>query len=405
MRRLLMSNYMINNMELRSAQLVVKNQIDIFVNKMWEQSNRIIWTNMVMPTELFYASSLIPVNSELVAGWISTLKLAKRYIAIAHTKGYNQNLCSYHKAVIGAMECGDIPPPLIAVYSSHICDGGRGMIKYFKKRFNTKVLLIDIPYNRTNENISYVRYQLVKAKDMIEQFNRESIEEEKLREAVSLSNRARYYLQKANDLRKKDTLFHGNLAIRNLFGSTFLFGSELGLHVTHKYYSQLKEMKKNNSSLNDIPKKHYRILWIHFAPLYSGDIMKYFEQELNCIIAFDITGYIYWDELSEKDPLSSLSNKIMSHFYLGDVNKRMELYKRIIKEYNIDGIVMLMHQGCRAIPGSSWEIRQIVKQMKLPFLELSGDCIDPESFSSEQMKLRMEAFSESLEMKKHVHGD
>ncbi|QUI21867.1 2-hydroxyacyl-CoA dehydratase [Vallitalea pronyensis] len=392
-------------MELRSAQLIVKNQLHIYLEKMWEEHNRIVWTNMVMPTELFYAASLIPINTELIAGWLATLKLSSKYITHAHAMGYNRNLCSYHKAVIGALECGHIPPPKIAIFSSHICDGGGGMIRYFERRFNTKVLLIDIPYKTTKENIACVMNQLVEAKVILEKYTNQSIERHQLKKAIFLSNQARNYMQEANNLRKKDTLFYGNLAIRNLYGATFLFGSELGREVTKNYYHQLMEIKEKRSNSYMTDKQPYRILWIHFAPLYANDIMGFFEETLNCVIAFDITGYIYWDKLSEDNPVHGMAIKAMSHFYLGDVSKRIRLYKSIIHAYRIDGMVMFMHQGCRAIPGSSWEIRQIAKEIKMPFLELSGDCIDDESFSSEQMKLRMEAFSESMEMRRYVYGD
>ena len=400
LQRLRISEALCMNMELRSAQMLVQNQINIFTNTMWNDKNKIVWTNMVMPTELFYAAGLTPINTELVAGWTATLNLSSKYISAAESKGYNINLCSYHKSVIGAMEFGHIPPPELAILSSHICDGGNGMVKYFSKRFNVKTMLINIPYHNTRVNINYVKEQLVKAKDMIEEHTGRSISLNAVKQAIILSNQARTYMEKANNLRKKDTLFYGNLAIRNLYGATFLFGSELGKEVTKSYYEQLNRIKDTNGNEYIISKNPHRILWIHFAPLYAGDIMNFFENSLNCIIAFDITGYIYWDKLGEDNPIESIARKAMSHFYLGDASNRMNLYKRIISEYEIDGIVMFMHQGCRAIPGSSWEIQQISKELKLPFLELPGDCIDPSGSSSEQMKLRMEAFSESLESKK-----
>lgn len=64
---------------------------------------------------------------------------------------------------------------------------------------------------------------------------------------------------------------------------------------------------------------------------------------------------------------------------------------------HINAVVIFMHQGCRAIPGTSWEIQELCEKEGIPFLELYGDCIDPGGVSIQQMKLRMEAFAESLE--------
>ena len=56
----------------------------------------------------------------------------------------------------------------------------------------------------------------------------------------------------------------------------------------------------------------------------------------------------------------------------------------------------MMHNGCRAIPGAVWQVRDVADEKGIPFLELAGDCIDPRGFSEEQMKLRLEAFREIL---------
>lgn len=394
--RLRLSQLLCENMELEAAKLLVKNQIKLFTDTIWTEPDKIVWTNMVMPTELFYAANLLPVNMELLAGWTATLNLSSNYIHIAHAKGYHVNLCSYHKAVIGAIECGGLPPPKLAVLSSHICDGGHGMLQYFKRRHNTKTLLIDIPYYPTPVNVTFVKEKMMEAKRLIEDFTGDFYPIEKFRQAISYSNMARDYLVKANGLRKKNVLFYGNLAIRNLFGTIFLLGSELGVTVARSYYEQLCKIADERNDIET--KKPHRILWIHFAPLYAGGVMRYFEEKLNCVIAFDITGYIYWNELEEDAPYKSIAQKAMAHFFLGDAVNRMRLYKKLIGEYEIEGIVLFMHAGCRAIPGSSWEVRKISEELEIPCLELPGDCVDPGGFSSEQTKLRMEAFSESLDL-------
>ena len=401
--RLRLSQSLCDNMELDAAKLLVKYQIKLFTDTIWTNPGKIVWTNMVMPTELFYAADLIPVNMELLAGWTATLSLSSNYIHIAHAKGYHVNLCSYHKAVIGAIECGDLPPPKLVVLSSHICDGGHGMLQYFKRRHSTKTLFIDIPYHPTAANIASIEEKMMETKRMIEDFTRELCPMKKFNQAISYSNTARDYLEKANSLRKKNVLFYGNLAIRNMFGTTFLLGSELGVAVARAYYEQLCKIAAETNNIES--KKPHRILWIHFAPLHASGIMRCFEEELNCVIAFDITGYVYWDKLEEDAPCKSIAQKAMSHFFLGNVVDRMALYKKIIKEYGIEGIVLFMHAGCRAIPGSSWEVRHISEELGIPCIELPGDCIDPGGFSYGQLKLRMEAFSENLERKRYVSGN
>lgn len=396
--RLRLSEALTHNIELKAASMIVKNQTSIFQEYIQNNNDNIVWTNMVMPTEIFYALNLIPIHTELIAGWLSTLNLSEKYIQNAHAKGYNLNLCSYHKTIIGAIEAGILPIPKIAVLSTHICDGGSLMARYFRERFQTKVKIIDVPYHNTNVEIDYLCNQFIYLGKWLEEYTSEKLLIRNLKKAIELSNLERKYLIKANELRKEKALFFGNLAIRNMYGATFLSGSQLGAEVAKIYYEEL--MAKN-----EVMNNYHRILWIHFAPLYAGNLMRYFEENLKCVIAFDITSYIYWNDLYVDKPFESMTQKAMSHFYLGGTDNRIKLYLSIINEYKIDGIVMFMHQGCRAIPGSSWELKEINRVTSIPFLELYGDCIDPGGFSSEQMKLRMEAFSEGMVKRKYVFGN
>lgn len=383
----------IPNLPLRAIKEVVTNQIDIFTKKIWEEPHKIIWTNMVMTTEIFYAVGLVPVNMELVAGWLASLGLSREYIAKSESLGFSPSLCSYHKATLGVIEDGGLPIPKGAAITSHICDGGAGVVNYLSKNYNTDTFVINIPFENKENNLQYVISQYKEIAKWVENYSGKCLSQEKLIEAMELSNIAREYWIKAFELRKGKTLFPGHLSLRNLFGVTFLFGSQLGVDIAKSYYYQLKELSEKEK--NKIDKKK-RILWIHFAPLYNNRIMEYLESELGCSIVMDITGHIYWDKYDVSKPLESMAKRSLSHFYLGDPEERKKLYSRLINEYKVDGIIHFIHTGCRAISGSSWLVRDVARDCGVPYMELMGDCIDPRGFSEEQMKLRMEAFKETL---------
>lgn len=381
-------------MALDATRKVIANQIELFTGTIWERPRDIVWTNMVMTVEVFYAADLLPVNTELVAGWLASLGLSREFIARSEGMGFSPNLCSYHKATMGLLDDGGLPHPRGAVMSSHICDGGPGVAYYLARRYNTDIFILNVPYFNGPASLEYVLQQYKKLILWVENYTGRPFSMDRLAESLELSNRARQYWMMALDLRKQSPVFPGYLSLRNLFGVSFLFGSELGVEITKSYYDQLLTM--NETKQNITPDKSVRLLWIHFAPLYNNKIMEYLEKELDCWIVYDITGYIYWDEYDTARPLESLADKSLSHFYMGDVAERRELYRRLIEEYDINGIVHFMHAGCRAIPGSSWLVRDIASEMKIPYLELTGDCIDPRGFSEEQVRVRFDAFKETL---------
>ncbi|MCI8473533.1 MAG: 2-hydroxyacyl-CoA dehydratase [Clostridiales bacterium] len=384
-----------SNAPLRAIRMVVENQIDIFTNTIWKHPEKIIWTNMVMPQELFYAAGLVPVNMELAAGWLASLRLSHKYIAYCEGTWCSPSVCSYHKATLGLLQSGGLSRPRAAAISSHICDGSIGTVNDWKQHYGTNTFILDVPFQQAPDGTAYLTRQFKKLIAWIETYTGQALSEEKIREALVLSNQARDYWLKVQTLRKGDPAVPGRYMLRNLFGATFLFGSRFGLDVMRTYHAEMQQKytaPQNQAS----PAKRKRILWIHFAPLYHNALLEYLEETLACTIVYDITGYIYWQQYDLDMPLESLAQRAASHFYLGEPEKRQKLYADIIREYRIDGVIHMMHNGCRAIPGASWQVRDTADMLGIPYLELSGDCIDPRGFSAAQMKLRLEAFGEML---------
>lgn len=368
-------------MELEAAGMLVREQFCNFQKYILGDREGFVWTNMLMPPELLYGAGLIPLQTELLAGWLSSLKLSQYCIQKAHAAGWSSNICSYHKAVMGALEAGLLPPPVTAVFSSHLCDGGSLLARYLHQRYKTRIFIIEVPYERDGaDSLSHLERQIWSAIDFLGGT-------QLLKRAVKLSNRASCFLREANLLRASKYLFEGHLAIRNLYGASFLLGSEKGVLVAETYYRELKQRTESNQG--DV-----RILWVHFAPLYDSNLMHTFEKELGMKIAFDITGYIYWEALDENNVAEALAKKMLSHFFAGDFGRRKVFYESLIKEYQINGIVLFQHQNCRAISCSAWELRELSERLHIPYLEISGDCIDPGNYAKAQMSLRMEAFAE-----------
>lgn len=380
-------------MPLLALEKTITYQTDLFQNVIWSEPDNIVWTNMAMTTEILYAAGLVPVNIELIAGWLATFHLSEREIKLIEKKGVSNTICSYYKAALGLLEEGGLPIPKSAVVSSRICDEGPAAAAYLHKKYGTDSFSLNIPFDKNEQTLKYVMHQYKDLIHWIENYTKKSFDYEKLKEALRLSNEARKYWLKVCELRKGAILYDGYLSLRNFFGVTFLFGSQQGVDITKTLYLELQQRKERKEIYAQSGK---RILWIHFAPIYNNQIIEYFEQELKCWIVYDITGYIYWDAYDLEHPIESLAKRSLSHFYYGNPVNRIELYKKIIQEYKIDGVVHFMHMGCQVISGAAWQIRSLAMDLNIPYLELSGDCIDPRGFSLEQVKTRLEAFQELL---------
>ena len=186
---------------LEPIKIIIDYQSEVFSEIAWKNPEKIIWTNMVMPVEIFYAAGLIPVNMELIAGWLASLGLSQRYINKAEAIGFSPNVCSYHKATIGLIEEGGFPIPKAAAISSHICDGSPGVVNYFSTKYDTKTFILNVPFNYTSISLNYLHNQFRKLIEWVESYTGKKIEEAKLKEAIELSNQARHYWEKAFEIR------------------------------------------------------------------------------------------------------------------------------------------------------------------------------------------------------------
>ncbi len=64
------------------------------------------------------------------------------------------------KQSLGQWNAGRSHRPLGGI-SSHICDGGNGLLQYFRQRFRTPIFLLDIPYQQQGERaVRFVEGQL-----------------------------------------------------------------------------------------------------------------------------------------------------------------------------------------------------------------------------------------------------
>ena len=281
-----------------------------------------------------------------------------------------------------------MPPPEIAVFSSQLCDGGSLMARYLQQRFQTKVMVLNVPYGNAGQaGVEKLKSEIASALEFLERHGKRMVSKRMLQSVLELSNRGSSLLRNANKIRSARYSFEGYLALRNMYGASFLMGSRKGVDIARTYYQELRQKEERSHSAP-------RILWVHFAPLYDSELMHMFETDLGMSIAFDITGHIYWEALDIENPVDALAKKMLSHFFSGDFCGRKELYERLIEKYGIDGVVLFQHQNCRAISCSAWELREVCSQLGKPYLEISGDCIDPGTYSRAQVRLRMEAFAE-----------
>ena len=130
------------------------------------------------------------------------------------------------------------------------------------------------------------------------------------------------------------------------------------------------------------------------------DFLTKLESDQGVKIIFEETNYVYWDKLDPQKPYESLSRKLITSHYNGPLERRIEVTKKLAREYNVDGVVVFSSWGCRRNNAAVPTLKRELNKIGYPLLSLDGDCVDDHNYMPGQFSTRIEGFLEMLRGRK-----
>lgn len=351
-----------------------------------------VWSNIFAPVELFQAFDLNALSMECMSSYLSGFLMEDYYIDRAESAGIADTLCSYHKNFIGAAETGMIPSPLAAVTTTAFCDGNLSSFRYLKQTgIIEDLFVLDIPFQTDAQAEEYICSQMTELVRFLERKTGKTLDTGKLTEILDRENESKRHYD--SFLKKRRTHAYPNtpgMMLFMLFASHMYIGSQWVLD----FYRQMDEEIDTYPSADPREKQ---LLWMHIAP--------YSEPALNRLLSYD-TGYAitaddfnldFMEMLDTSHPLQALSHKIAANIYNGPFERKKKACLQYVKKYECDGAVQFCHWGCKQSSGSTYLMKQAMKQEGIPMLILDSDALDRRNMQDSQIATRMEAFEEQLQ--------
>jgi len=366
----------------------------------FQREGLVVWGNAFAPFEMFYGLDLIPCHPETLAALAAKLGFSKRAVTCAEAGCYSPDTCSFYRCAMGLTIEGLLPRPDIVISTSYLCDGSVKFFHNISKFYGCEYYLLDVPYHNTENARKYLANQLEELASVIVKKQKKSLDLDKLVNALRLSNEAREYMLKINELRRVVPCpLSGSNALGYVLDMQFFgFGSEAGVRFFKTLYEELRAMVESGQGVVDEEK--YRLLWLHhIRPYYPNKIISHLE-EMGASVCFGESNHVYWEPLDEADPFESLATKMLSNPSGGALERRSDLTLEIVDRYKIDGVIHFSHWGCRQSCGGEYIIRDLMRKKGTPTLILNGDGADSRNYSEEQTKIRLDAFLEMLEAKR-----
>ncbi|WP_299394189.1 double-cubane-cluster-containing anaerobic reductase [uncultured Desulfovibrio sp.] len=338
------------------------------------------------PLEIALAAGAIPV---------SLCGTKNDSIAAAETM-LPRVLCPLIKSSFG-FALQDSCPYLAAsdiVVADATCDGKKKM--YELLNHYKPVMLLQLPQIQDEDAARYWRGQFAALVARLEKDFNVSITEEKLRDAIRLTNRLRRALKNVLDLaRRKPSPLSGMDILSLCFRASFMPDYEQCIALLDDIAAEI-----GRATPDSLPAEGPRIL-LTGVPTGMGShkVIQLLETCGAHVVCIDnCTCYkkvlLQMDE--NRDPLSELAERYLAmHCSVMSPNPhRYEVLKKLSEEFLIDAVVDLTWQGCQTYDVESWSVKKYVREeLHLPFLQIVTDYSETDT---EQLKVRIEAFLEML---------
>jgi len=366
------------------------------LHRAYRKKQPVVWTNVYTPPELIWALGGTPFMPEIFAAVAASLGLAPFFLKKAEEAWYSSDLCSFHRGALGMMHSRLVPPPDLILVTNQLCDGAIKFLEAASAFYRCPFYLLHIPYPVT----SPAQAQTWLAKELAALVRDLKpllpVTPRTINEVVNHSNQAREHLLAVNQFRQQiPSPYRGREALSDVTMHLLALGTKYSTAFYHHLADNLSARVKNKKPA--LPQQKYRLLWLHFRPYYPNFLFDYLEKHHGAVIVFEEVNAVTWEKLSVADFWFSLAAKILANPLWGQARRRAAQVVSLARLYQVHGVIHFAQGGCRQSNGGVFLLRETLRNLKIPFLNLEGDCIDERNFMAGQTMTRLESFLELLE--------
>lgn len=344
------------------------------------------------PTEILDAAGFTSV---------SLCGMSPETIPVAETR-LPKNLCPLIKSSYGFALSDKCPYTYFSdlIVGETTCDGKKKMYELLNEKRPTYVL--HLPQGHDGEPLEAWIKELHRFIAYLEEQFGISITEEALREAARVRNEERLERLKLMELQKQvPPVMSGLQLYQTLEGAGFLFDSDAKIKKMRELREMVLDQAKTDTEGGKAQNQNKKRILITGCPI--GGVLqktvKTIEENDAVVVCFEncsgIKAAFQMVDTATDDIVEAIAARYLEIgcSVMTPNTKRMELIRRLIPEYQIDGIVEIDLQSCTPYTVESYTIRQLAKEEQVPYLAIETDYSQNDSG---QLATRIEAFLEIL---------
>ncbi len=400
----LLARYILKNRPGSGATLPARQRINLLNARMLldiyrHRGTANVLSGFLVPAELLHVYGTSPMYTENLAATIAAAGYARRTLEYAERLGFSRDGCSFHRATLGAGLSGVLPEFDLIIATSHLCDGQNKALEELAARTGAAYRLLDTPGDCSPASVDYLAAQLEEVEDKLVELTGRRAAMRDWERVFGCSNQTRDMMLRLLELRRsRPCLLYGRTAFSLAFQSVLMMGTP---SFAECYRDLLKEVECGKTENPDEEK--FRIAWLLAYPYFPDNFIPMIETTMGIRVVTEEFSQVFWDPLDASQPMRSLARKMLQNPNLGPVSNRVRIVEKMVRDYQLDGVLHYSHLGCRQGCGGVRPIADALKAMKIPFLDLDGDCVDSRNYSKGQTLTRLQGFVELMDGKKVVN--
>jgi bcr-type benzoyl-CoA reductase subunit B len=379
-----------------------------FLSRYAEGAKPVAWVASGAPVELLRPFGFYTVYPENHGALCGAQKVAPELCALAEERGYHQDLCSYARVDLGVCfsgktPVGKLPKPDLLFASNNICQTVAYWYKALSHHWKIPLILFDTPYNFREIKAGDIAYMVKQFEEMIpvlERISMRPFREAKFREAIRIARATSLTWGEVLSTMKARP---APMTIFDAFVHLAPVVSLRGLPVALEYYGVLlKELRERSDlGIGAIKNERKRLMWDNIAIWYKvRDYSNLFAAHGMNFVAATYTNA--WAEttpsLDEGNPFESLAKTYSLVILNNNLNHRLKLMERLIKEFQVDGLVIHSARSCKPYSVGQYDLKRLLmERLGVASVIVEADITDSRAYSEEQAMTRLEAFFETME--------
>ena len=310
-----------------------------------------------------------------------------------------KNLCPLIKSSYGFAISDKCPYTYFSdiIVGETTCDGKKKMYELLGERKD--VYLMHLPQGEREHALEQWTEEIRRFRAFLEERFGETISDEQVREACRARNRERAARRRLMELQKLDPPPATGYALyKALEGAGFYFDVE---EVIRELTRLADEIEVNYAAGERTVGKDAKRILITGCPIGGvlDKTVKTIEEASGVVVCYEnCTGIkaaitdIDADAPDIDEAVAAKYLQIGCAVMTPDSN-RMDLLRKLVAEYKVDGVVEIDLQACTAYAVESFTVRKLMEELQVPYMAIETDY---SASDSGQLATRLEAFLEML---------